>query len=213
MFSRGRRGDDMKPEWLSESEGMFLIQTTVKMEAGCPSSNHYSIHLLSNMPTRHRPAAKQEEEGGSGMEELNNGGGGLGVLGVEERGCLCQSVRGWQLTPVPALATGNWPEPGQSCPAVCFVPVCEYQLFNPRHIHIYVSHLPSNSSHTLLAIFPACPWHLTSQSISFWELAWEHCIYPEHTLPVIVAEVFLFKLTFKPIHFSPSVAPQVCATT
>lgn len=37
------------------------MQATVKMESGSPSS----IHLLSNVPTRHRPAAEAEwKEGG-----------------------------------------------------------------------------------------------------------------------------------------------------
>lgn len=54
------------------------MQATVKMETGSPSS----IRLLSNMPTRHGPAAEEEEkEGGRGLEGLRDGRGGLGVSG------------------------------------------------------------------------------------------------------------------------------------
>lgn len=64
--------------------GHVLIQATVKMEAGFPFSTPYSIHLFSNMPTRHGSAAGREEEGGRGVEGLRDGGRGLGVSGAGE---------------------------------------------------------------------------------------------------------------------------------
>ncbi len=68
--------------------GHVLIQATVKMEACSPSYTPSSIRLLSNIPTRHKPAA-EEEEGGRRLEGLRDGGGGLGVSGAEGWGGVC----------------------------------------------------------------------------------------------------------------------------
>lgn len=163
------------------------------------------------MPTRHGLTVGEEEQEGRELEGFKDGGRGLGVLGWRRKGegCLYQSITGWQLTLVLAMAMGNWPEPSRSWPAVC-VPhkhVCLSSL--NAHVNkstcmvrkqIQTPQLLSNDS-CIAPASPPGPWHLTSQSISFRELAWECCIHTEHTLPVIFAQEFLFKLTFKPIHF------------
>lgn len=160
--------------------------------------------LLNTSPVQHAHQAWADCGGDGGMKvevwECRGGAGGVG--------CLYQSVTGWQLTPVPAVAMGNWPEPDQSWPDM---PFCVY-LVSPKLTYTrtsirFVFHPTLLYPSLYLTACSACPWHLTSQSISFTELAWEHCIYPEHTLPVILAEVFLFKLTFKPIPVSLSVVP------
>lgn len=154
----------MKPtEWLSEGDRRACSNTGHSQDGGWlpPSSTPTPIHLLSNMPTRHGPAPDDEEEGGIGAGGIEGWRWRFGsVRGRRGGGCLYQSVTGWQLTPVPAVATGNWPEPGQSWPAVCAcVSVCVRvsvfvcaRAFQPLNTHIYTSHLPSNSSHILLTI-------------------------------------------------------------
>lgn len=188
--------------------GHVQMQAMVKMETGSPSSN---------MPTRH--GLLEKKRGVVGVVGLEGWRCWFGSDWVEEWGRgVSVSIR-HRLTADSCVRrdhgqlTRTRPELA-SCVCLCTTPTRITHAF--RCLIFY-----PNGSHILLAISafltlvasPSFPWHLSSQSIRLCELAWEHNIYPEHTLPVILAEVILFKLTFKPISFSRSVVPRVCATT
>lgn len=134
--------------------------------------------------------------------ELRHGaGGGLGVFGWRGQGVYINPSHadGWHLCPPLRTTDQNQARSGELC-----------MCLNPQHIHIGSIHIfHKNGSYILLTIYLP-PIHIrgilqVSQSVSV--SSNEIAAFILHTLHLSYSKkyFFLFNLTFKPIHFSPSV--------